>query len=584
MHALAQWLVKRLDQQKAWHELPTPAAILRLIAMRNELRAENLHDSRVVERGDHTSVDGGRELPRHRSYDGSGYDPRDWTMGMAGTRFGRNLAPSTLCPDRDVSQPNPRDVSEALLRRHTFQPATSLNMLAATWVQFQNHDWFSHGDNVADASITLELDAADDWPDRPMCVRRTRPPAEPAAGVPASYDNTVTHWWDGSQLYGSSEQQCRRLRTHEDGKLIVLDGRLPEDAETAGVDLTGFVDNYWVGLSMWHTLFSLEHNAICDRLRAKYSSWDDERLFQTARLVNVALLAKIHTIEWTPAMLAHPAVERGMHANWHGLLGAEFRRWFGRVGDSEVLSGIPGSATEHHTAPYSITEEFVTCYRLHPLLPDQFTIRSHRDGSLVDETGLIPLEGVQTRKAIDDYGMTDLFYSFGISHPGAVTLHNHPNSLRSHHRMTGEHVDLGTVDILRDRERGVPRYNAFREMVHKPQLSSFAELSTNPRWVAEIQDVYDGDIDAVDTLVGMYAEQLPHGFAFSDTAFRIFVLMASRRLKSDRFFTDDYRPEIYTPEGMAWIDRNDLRSIMLRHHPQLEPACAHATNLFTPWA
>jgi hypothetical protein len=42
--------------------------------------------------------------------------------------------------------------------------------------------------------------------------------------------------------------------------------------------------------------------------------------------------------------------------------------------------------------------------------------------------------------------------------------------------------------------------------------------------------------------VGMYAEPLPPGFGFSDTAFRVFILMASRRLKSDRFFTSDFRP------------------------------------------
>jgi len=37
----------------------------------------------------------------------------------------------------------------------------------------------------------------------------------------------------------------------------------------------------------------------------------------------------------------------------------------------------------------------------------------------------------------------------------------------------------------------------------------------------------------------MLGEQLLPGFGFSDTAFRIFILMASRRLKSDRFFTND---------------------------------------------
>ena len=52
----------------------------------------------------------------------------------------------------------------------------------------------------------------------------------------------------------------------------------------------------------------------------------------------------------------------------------------------------------------------------------------------------------------------------------------------------------------------------------------------------------------------MFAEPLPEGFAFSDTAFRIFILMASRRLNSDRFFTRDFTPHVYTPLGMR-LDR-----------------------------
>ncbi len=43
---------------------------------------------------------------------------------------------------------------------------------------------------------------------------------------------------------------------------------------------------------------------------------------------------------------------------------------------------------------------------------------------------------------------------------------------------------------------------------------------------------------------------MPPGFGFSDTAFRIFILMASRRLKSDRCFTNDHSPETYTPQGI----------------------------------
>ena len=144
-------------------------------------------------------------------------------------------------------------------------------------------------------------------------------------------------------------------------------------------------------------------------------------------------------------------------------------------------------------------------------------------------------------------------------------------------------MDIGTIDILRDRERGVARYNDFREKLRKPRVERFEDLTENAEWVEQIRDVYDGDIDRVDLQVGMLAEPLPPGFGFSDTAFRIFILMASRRLKSDRFFTNDYRPEVYTPEGLEWIRRTDMSTLLLRHHPELAPALGGVKNAFAPW-
>ena len=84
-------------------------------------------------------------------------------------------------------------------------------------------------------------------------------------------------------------------------------------------------------------------------------------------------------------------------------------------------------------------------------------------------------------------------------------------------------------------------------------------------------------------MTGLFAEPLPEGFGFSDTAFRIFVLMASRRLKSDRFFTDDYRPEIYTELGIDYIKKNSMLTVLQRHHPQLGRALAGVKNAFKPW-
>ena len=43
--------------------------------------------------------------------------------------------------------------------------------------------------------------------------------------------------------------------------------------------------------------------------------------------------------------------------------------------------------------------------------------------------------------------------------------------------------------------------------------------------------------------------------------------MAARRLQSDRFFTDDYTPETYTPEGLEWIDATTMGDVIRRTLP-----------------
>jgi hypothetical protein len=84
-------------------------------------------------------------------------------------------------------------------------------------------------------------------------------------------------------------------------------------------------------------------------------------------------------------------------------------------------------------------------------------------------------------------------------------------------------------------------------------------------------------------MIGLYAEPLPPGFGFSDTAFRIFILMASRRLKSDRFFTRDFTPRVYTRLGLEWINNNDFSSVLVRHAPGLAATLRATDNPFAPW-
>jgi hypothetical protein len=392
-----------------------------------------------------------------------------------------------------------------------------------------------------------------------------------------------SHWWDASQIYGSDSVTAARVRTKIGGKLrIEPTGLLPVDPET-GLHFAGFSDNWWIGLAMLHTLFTLEHNYIADLLAAQQPQWDDEQIFRKAKLINSALMAKIHTVEWTPAIVPHPIIELAMRVNWQGLLGDDKDDVLEFLNDNELLRGIVGSPTDHHTAPYALTEEFVSVYRMHPLMPDSYVFHSVNTGRPLETLDLNAISGNRTPAIAERLTMSDLFYSFGTCHPGAVTLNNYPKFLQNLTRDNGDRLDLAAVDILRDRERGVPRYNEFRRQFHKRPVKSFDELTEKPEHRKAIKEVYNGDIEKVDLMTGLYAEPLPEGFGFSDTAFRVFILMASRRLKSDRFFTSDYRPEIYTEFGIDYLKKTTMLHVLRRHYPQLSPALEGVDNAFKPW-
>jgi hypothetical protein len=164
-------------------------------------------------------------------------------------------------------------------------------------------------------------------------------------------------------------------------------------------------------------------------------------------------------------------------------------------------------------------------------------------------------------------------------------------------------IDVLALDILRDRERGIPRYNEFRRQYGLKQLTGFddfidprlrpnsperAEQQKNAALLREIYGQHrcdnfkiittaqkndDGsaindclgrpngslvdNIEDLDTMVGWLAESTrPHGFAISETQLQVFILNASRRLFSDRFLTSSFRPAFYTDFGVQWVNHN----------------------------
>ncbi|MFL6931606.1 MAG: peroxidase family protein, partial [Xanthobacteraceae bacterium] len=308
----------------SWDRLGKLIGAVNIATLRDRLRRDNLHHAGYGVQAATPWVAGNE---RWRSADGS-YNSLDHPrMGMAGSRFARNVPLSEAIPDSGAAllDPSPRVISRELMARETFKPATTLNLLAAAWIQFETHDWFSHGQPIKNDPDPhkIPLPPGDDWPDAIggcMHIRRSRrdpTPREPWLGGTPTFVNDNSHWWDAAQLYSSDRKRQERIRSGADGTIrLGADGMLPDDETHPGIDFTGFNDNWWIGLSLLHNLFAREHNAICAALKREYPAWDDEELFQRARLINAALIAKIHTVEWTPGILGHPALDFGMHANW----------------------------------------------------------------------------------------------------------------------------------------------------------------------------------------------------------------------------------------------------------------------------
>ena len=201
------------------------------------------------------------------------------------------------------------------------------------------------------------------------------------------------------------------------------------------------------------------------------------------------------------------------------------------------------------------------------------------------------------------------------------------------------------------RSRGIPRYNEFRRQYGLKQLTSFDDFvdtrlpedsparNKQEQLVETLRDVYgqhlcneakkiteaqlndDGssindclrhphgslidNIEDVDTVVGWLAEfRRPHGFAISETQFVVFILNASRRLFSDRFFTSSFRPEFYSTLGVDWVTNNGpgpkmmeqgkpngheqpvspLKRVLFRTMPELAAELQAVVNVFDPWA
>lgn len=192
----------------------------------------------------------------------------------------------------------------------------------------------------------------------------------------------------------------------------------------------------------------------------------DDELFGTARNIISAILAKIHTLEWTPTLLDNKVSDMVLDINWYGLRTAIHAFFQGKnvpdevdelVDDMKVPSVFNSEYSTNQTlynTPFYMTEEFVAVYRMHNLLPDEM---KHEEKVLT----LQEMAFVDARNLVSNRSKTtkSLLGSFVRCPAQLLSLRNYPKSLYDLRIGNGDVINLAEIDLSRDRDRGIPRYN-----------------------------------------------------------------------------------------------------------------------------
>ncbi|KAL2089463.1 hypothetical protein ACEWY4_014151 [Coilia grayii] len=303
-----------------------------------------------------------------------------------------------------------------------------------------------------------------------------------------AFTRALNHGVDLSHVYGEDLQRQHKLRLFKGGKLKykVVDGEVyPPLASEVGVEMHypphipesqrfavgheafGLVP----GLLMYATIWLREHNRVCDVLYTAHPDWDDERLFQTSRLILIGETIKIVIEDYV-----------------QHLSGYHFKLKF----DPTLLFN---SQFQYQNR---ISSEFNTLYHWHPLMPDTFHI---------DEEVYSYKQFVYNTSILTNHGINHLVESFTKQIAGRVAGgRNVPPAV----------LMVSMKAIENSRQMRYQSLNAYRKRFNMKPYSSFEDLTGDTEMAAELEEMY-GHVDAVELYPGLLIEKPRPNTIFGET-------------------------------------------------------------------
>ncbi|XP_069974642.1 salivary peroxidase/catechol oxidase [Penaeus vannamei] len=364
--------------------------------------------------------------------------------------------------------------------------------------------------------------------------------------------NISTGFLDLSTVYGNDACRMNRLRLFtnghmtetrvmdfEKGVLPMVPGDLFEDCRTkhgkcfmAGDDRS----NEHLGIMVSHMLYLREHNRIAMRLTKMNPHWDDERVYQVARQINIAQYQHMLYNEFVPTLIGY------WKAKEYGLLPQ--KNGYSDRYDSRVN---PGVLNEFATAAFRLG---------HTMIPDDFRMLD-KDYAPVSSFPLVetfhntsmvfPMESgdylvrgmVGTRlKPIDlklvDITLDRLFEKLGVPHSGE---------------------DLFARNVARGRDHGIASYTTYRQFCGLGQTANFDDLrnAMPDEAIESFRQVY-ASVHDIDLYVGGLAEKVLPGALVGPTLACIIAFQFLNSKRGDRFWYENKEA------GFSYVQLHAIRS------------------------
>ncbi|XP_037945608.1 chorion peroxidase-like [Teleopsis dalmanni] len=372
--------------------------------------------------------------------------------------------------------------------------------------------------------------------------------------------NQATSTLDLSQLYGFTEDAQNQMRTFTDGKIKSTRGSNDkEDLLPMALDEThtfcalkkqfqnstcfmagdSRVNNNPFAIIIY-TLFMRNHNQITKQLKLEHHNWDDERLFQTAKSINIGIYRRIVMNEWLPALLGRSVALDIMGQPLSSKLTSselDISNEFAVAAIRFYYSMMPNELHNYSILNRRRSGDLNNLKNVINVLsePNLFTLKDHIYKSMLTFTATFinnMLESLLQQRAMK----MDATYVDSL-----ILLNN----------LRPSHADILAFDIQRGRDHGLQGYVKYLEICENTKITSWKDLEKyiNKEEIEKLKSVYSDWAD-IDLIVGGISEIPKTGSTVGTTFTCILAEQLSKIRQSQKDFEINKSPDFKKYETM----------------------------------